>query len=167
MMRRLATALAAATLSVSALAIAAPAQAASAAVDHPQYDQSTRITGFQASPGRVHRHHKISLSGRLQIEEECTPSERGRGEDVVTVHVPCDERTRRTWSGNAGGQKIVVLFRVAGKHKWHYVDSIWTGRDGHFYTEVPARVSGTWRVVFEGARGLSGAEARDWVKVYH
>ncbi|MBG0832950.1 hypothetical protein HS041_35195 [Planomonospora sp. ID67723] len=167
MMRRLATALAAATLSVSALAIAAPAQAAAATAGHPQYDTTTRIVGFHADPNPVRRHHKISLAGQLQIEEECTPSERGRGADVTTVHVPCDERTRRTWNGNAGGQKIVVLFRVAGKHKWHYVESIGTGPDGRFYTELPARVSGTWRVIFEGARGLSGAEARDWVKVYH
>ncbi|GIH94747.1 hypothetical protein ACFFMN_22315 [Planobispora siamensis] len=166
MMRRLATALAAATMSASALAVVVPAQAASAAVAEPRHDETTRIAGFHADPNPVRKHHRISLKGQLQVENECSPSERGKGADYATSHVPCDERTRRDWTGEAAGQKIVVLFRAAGRHKWHYVDTIGTGRDGRFYTEVPAYTTGTFRVIFEGARGLAPAEARDWVKVY-
>ncbi|MEV8638378.1 hypothetical protein AB0395_42670 [Streptosporangium sp. NPDC051023] len=162
MLRRIATVLAAATLSVSALAVAAPAQAASAKVANQTYTE-TRIAGFHADPNPARKFQRISLSGQLQVGEDCNPHERGTG--FATRHNPCGD-SRTQWAGSAGWQKIVVLFRAGDRSKWEFVDTIQTGRDGRFSTEVPVYTSGTWRVVFEGARGLAPSEDSDWVKVF-
>ncbi|MEV4095534.1 hypothetical protein [Streptosporangium saharense] len=165
MLRRIATVLATAALSASALALTTPAQAATAqAVTAQTASQvtETRISGFYADPNPARRFHRITLSGQLQVGEECNPHERGPG--LATRHNPCDSG-RTQWAGSAGWQKIVVLFRAGGRSKWEFVDAIETGRDGRFATDVRVYTSGTWRVVFEGARGLAPSEARDWVRV--
>ncbi|GAA3101504.1 hypothetical protein [Streptosporangium carneum] len=162
MLRRIAAVLAAATLSATALAVTVPAQAASAQVADRAYTE-TRIAGFHAAPNPARRHQHISLQGQLQVGEDCNPHERGSG--LATRHNPCGD-SRTQWTGSAGWQKIVVLFRAGGRSKWEFVDTIETGRDGRFFTKVPVYTSGTWRVVFEGARGLSPSEDSDWVKVF-
>lgn len=161
MLRRIATALAAAALGASALAVAAPAQAASVTAADRTYSE-TRIAGFHADPNPVRKYQRISLRGRLQVGEDCNPHERGPG--LATRHNPCDgSRTR--WTGETGRQRIVMLFRADGGSRWEYVETVQTGRDGRFRTDVPVYASGTWRVVFEGSRGLSPAQAEEWVKV--
>ncbi|MFF4417999.1 hypothetical protein ACFYY8_36205 [Streptosporangium sp. NPDC001559] len=167
MLRRIATVLATAALSASALAVTAPAQAATTQVVSAQAGSraytETRIAGFSADPNPARRFQRITLSGQLQVGEDCNPHERGPG--LATRHNPCDNG-RTQWAGSAGWQKIVVLFRASGRSKWEFVDAIETGRDGRFATDVRVYTSGTWRVVFEGARGLAPSEDSDWVRVF-
>ncbi|GAA4085480.1 hypothetical protein GCM10022248_64000 [Nonomuraea soli] len=155
MMRRLAAGAAAAALGAAVLAgAAAPASAATHG-----YDGNTSLS-FDAGPEPIRRGADLSLQGKLSVE-----CDEDYIDGIVAVFNSdkCDDDER--WH-RLGWKKVVILFQPAGSHRWDYVDTVRTDRNGYFYTEETAYVSGTWRAVFEGSRYLEGSEGRDWVKVY-
>ncbi|MET8146455.1 hypothetical protein ABZU32_39615 [Sphaerisporangium sp. NPDC005288] len=132
---------------------------------HPhQGPRATRIAGFDASPEPVKKGRKLSLSGKLQTAR-CYGDWWWNGDAYVVGDNRCDADNRwHNWR-QLGWKKIGVYFHRAHGGKWEYVDTIETNPDGSFYTKIPAYWSGTWKVVFEGSRGLYGSSATDYVKV--
>ncbi|GGK85155.1 hypothetical protein Sme01_29810 [Sphaerisporangium melleum] len=129
-----------------------------------QGPRATRITGFDASPEPVKKGRKLSLSGKLQTAR-CYDGWWWDGDAYVVGGDRCrDDHRWHNWRW-LGWQKINVYFHRAHGGKWEYVDTIETNPDGSFYTKIPAYWSGTWKVVFEGSRGLYGSSATDYVKV--
>ncbi|MEW9551682.1 hypothetical protein [Nonomuraea sp. NPDC050783] len=156
-MRRIAAGLAAAALGATMVATAA----SPALADEPDPDfvgGNTSLT-FDANPEPAWRGRPIKLDGKLSVQCE---------EDYISGFVQVLHsdacKKQESWHRLAW-KRIVILFRPNGTGKWEYVDSIRTGRDGYFHTQVPARTSGTWRAVFEGARYLEPSEATDYVTV--
>ncbi|MGP3957804.1 hypothetical protein ACTWPT_17515 [Nonomuraea sp. 3N208] len=156
-MRRLAAGLAAAALSATVVATAA-SPALADEVD-PDIDGGNTSLTFDANPEPAWRGKPIDLEGKLSVQ--CA-------EDyisgLVSVHHADTCKTQERWHRLAW-KRIVILFQPDGSGKWEYVETVRTGRSGYFHTTVPARTSGTWRAVFEGAKWLEPAEATDWVKV--
>ncbi|MCG5214974.1 hypothetical protein [Streptosporangium sp. KLBMP 9127] len=154
MLRRTATALlTAAAVAGMGLVTAAPAMAS------PDYDRGDTQLRFDAGPEPIRKGHKLSLSGKLDVE--CSED---YIDGFVSVHHAdsCDDRERRHV---LGWKEIDIFFQPSGQYGWRHVESVRTGRDGSFYTRVSAYRSGTWRAVFDGARGLASAEASDYVRV--
>jgi hypothetical protein len=126
--------------------------------------RATRIAGFDASPEPVKKGRKLSLTGQLETAR-CYGDWWWDGDAYVVGGSRCSDNQRwHSWR-QLGWQKIKVYFHRAHGGKWEYVDTIETNPDGTFYTKIPAYWSGTWKVVFEGSRGLYGSSATDYVKV--
>ncbi|MEU6741704.1 hypothetical protein [Streptosporangium sandarakinum] len=101
----------------------------------------TRITGFDARPEPVRRGAEFGVHGRLLVEG------------------------RHGWQGY-GGRTVDILFRADGSSRWEKITSDRTDRSGEFFEIVSAGRSGTWRAVFGGGRGTSGAvSGTDHVRV--
>ncbi|GII65967.1 hypothetical protein Skr01_60520 [Sphaerisporangium krabiense] len=126
--------------------------------------RATRIEGFDASPEPVRKGRKLTLEGRLTAAS-CRGNWWWNGDVYVVGDGRCRDDHR--WSGwrQVGWQDIKVYFHPASGGRWQYVDTIGTNPDGTFFTKIPAYWSGTWKVVFEGARGLYGSSAADYVRV--
>ncbi|MGW0803806.1 hypothetical protein [Nonomuraea sp. NPDC002799] len=157
-MRRLAAGLAAAALGATIVATAA----SPALADDPGLDPDTAgytSLQFDASPEPAWRGRPITLSGKLSVQ-----CDEDYISGLVSVHNADYCKDRENWH-RLGWKRITILFQPDGGHRWEYVDTIKTSGSGSFATKVRARTSGTWRAVFEGARWLSPAEGRDWVKV--
>ncbi|MEV7970973.1 hypothetical protein AB0O34_34020 [Sphaerisporangium sp. NPDC088356] len=134
------------------------------AQDRHRGPRATRITGFDASPEPVKKGRKLSLSGKLETAR-CYGDWWWDGDAYVVGGNRCHDDSRwHSWR-QLGWQEIKVYFHKAHGGKWEYVDTIETNPDGTFYTKIPAYWSGTWKVVFEGSRGLYGSSATDYVKV--
>ncbi|WP_405147940.1 hypothetical protein OG589_09380 [Sphaerisporangium sp. NBC_01403] len=132
--------------------------------DRHRGPRATRIAGFDASPEPVKKGRKLSLSGKLETAR-CYGDWWWDGDAYVVGGNRCHDDSRwHSWR-QLGWQKIKVYFHRAHGGKWEYVDTIETNPDGTFYTKIPAYWSGTWKVVFEGSRGLYGSSATDYVKV--
>ena len=126
--------------------------------------RATRIAGFDASPEPVKKGHKLSLTGTLE-SARCYGDQWWNGDVYVVGDNRCrDDQRWYDWRG-PGWQDVEIYFHRAHGGKWEYVDTIQTNPDGSFYTKIPAYWSGTWKVVFEGTRGLYGSSASDYVKV--
>jgi hypothetical protein len=126
--------------------------------------RATRIAGFNASPEPVKKGHKLSLQGKLE-SARCYGDWWWDGDAYVVGGSRCHDDSRwHNWR-QLGWQDIKVYFHRAHGGKWEYVDTIQTNPNGTFYTKIPAYWSGTWKVVFEGSRGLTGSSATDYVKV--
>ncbi|GAA5067401.1 hypothetical protein HNP84_005632 [Thermocatellispora tengchongensis] len=154
MLRRVATT-AAAAMAVGALALATAAPA----MADPDIDVGHTKLWFDAGPEPAHAHRPLYLGGKLQVR-----CEEDYIDGFVSVHHAdsCEDYER--WHRLAG-KKIHILFLPRGEHRWEYVDTTRTRRDGSFHLKVPAYWSGTWKAVFDGARGLAPASATDYVKV--
>jgi hypothetical protein len=101
---------------------------------------ATRISGFNATPHRVHKGDRLFLHGTLR-------SQSGHG------HLP-------------GHQRVYVSFQPSGSHNSRRIDTIVTRSNGTFSTQARASQSGTWSVsVNNGRRGDS--KASDYVAVVH
>ncbi|GAA3823972.1 hypothetical protein GCM10022226_50700 [Sphaerisporangium flaviroseum] len=132
--------------------------------DRHRGPRATRIADFDASPEPVKKGRKLSLTGQLQTAR-CYGDWWWDGDAYVVGGNRCrDDHRWHSWR-HLGWQDIKVYFHRAHGGKWEYVDTIETNPDGSFYTKIPAYWSGTWKVVFEGSRGLSGSSATDYVKV--
>ncbi|MFC4590028.1 hypothetical protein [Sphaerisporangium corydalis] len=131
--------------------------------DRHRGPRATRLA-FDAGPEPVKKNHKLTLRGDLDVAR-CYGDWWWNGDAYVVGGSRCHDDSRwHSWH-NLGWQKLKVYFHPAHGGKWQYVDSIETNPDGSFYTKIPAYWSGTWKVVFEGSRGLSGSSATDYVKV--
>jgi hypothetical protein len=114
---------------------------------------------FDANPEPAWRGKPITLEGKLSVQ-----CDEDYISGLVSVHHADYCKNQERWH-RLGWKRIVILFQPDGSGKWEYVDTIRTSGKGYFATKVPARSSGTWRAVFEGARWLAPSEATDWVKV--
>ncbi|SDR25610.1 hypothetical protein [Thermostaphylospora chromogena] len=150
---RVATALVAAAVGASVLATASPAQASPIDVG------PTRLH-FDAGPEPIRKHGTLRLKGKLEVD-----CKNDYIEDFTSVHFAdsCEDYAREH---RLGYKKLDILFQPSGRHRWYHVRTIKTNRDGRFFTTVSAHHSGTWKVVFKGARRLGPSEASDYVKVY-
>ncbi|RCG29696.1 hypothetical protein DQ384_19135 [Sphaerisporangium album] len=126
--------------------------------------RATRIEGFDASPEPVKKGRKLTLDGKLSAAR-CHNDWWWDGNVFVVGGDRCRDDYRWSSWRWLGWQEIKVYFHPAHGGKWQYVDTIETNPDGTFYTKIPAYWSGTWKVVFEGSRGLYGSSASDYVKV--
>lgn len=131
--------------------------------DRHRGPRATRIE-FDASPEPVKKNRKLSLQGTLEVAR-CYGDWWWDGDAYVVGGNHCrDDYRWHNWR-QLGWQQIKVYFHKAHGGRWQYVDTIETNPDGSFYTKIPAYWSGTWKVVFEGSRGLYGSSATDYVKV--
>ncbi|MEU4233090.1 hypothetical protein AB0F17_53110 [Nonomuraea sp. NPDC026600] len=154
MMRRLV-----AGLAVAALGATVVATAATPALADPGFDGGhTRLT-LDANPEPAWRGKPLTLEGKLSVE-----CEEDYISGFVSVHNADYCKESESWH-RLGWKRIAILFQADRSGRWEYVESVRTSGDGYFSTRVPAYTSGTWKAVFEGARGLDGAQATDWVKV--
>ncbi|WP_214410854.1 hypothetical protein [Sphaerisporangium fuscum] len=129
----------------------------------PHGPRATRIE-FDASPEPVRKGRNLSLEGTLAVAR-CYGDWWWDGDAYVVGGNHCrDDYRWHNWR-NLGWQDIKVYFQRAHGGRWEYVDTIQTNPDGSFYTKIPAYWSGTWKVVFEGSRGLYGSQATDFVRV--
>lgn len=153
MKRRVATALVAAAVGASVLATASPAQASPIDVG------PTRLQ-FDAGPEPIVKHGTLRLKGKLEVD-----CQNDYIEDFTSVHYAdsCEDYARER---RLAYKKLNILFQPSGRHRWYHVRTIKTNSDGRFFTTVSAHRSGTWKVVFNGARRLGPSEATDYVKVY-
>ncbi|WP_146615643.1 hypothetical protein [Nonomuraea aridisoli] len=159
MMRRLAAGLAAAALGATMVATAAsPALADDPGLD-PDVAGGRTSLHLDASPEPAWRGKPITLSGKLSVQCDADYIS-----GLVSVHHADTCKKQERWHRLAW-KRVVILFQPAGSGKWEYVDTVRTSGKGYFSTKVPARTSGTWRAVFEGARWLSPSEGTDWLKV--
>ncbi|MEQ4721463.1 hypothetical protein [Nonomuraea sp. B19D2] len=107
-------------------------------VDVRRGELASRIAGFDARPEPVDKGDRLTFTGALQVE--------GRG------GVP--------------GERVSIFFRAGGSHRWEYVTSDVTGRDGRFWASATAQTSGWWRAEYAGTRGVRGSVSdADWVRV--
>jgi 5-hydroxyisourate hydrolase-like protein (transthyretin family) len=107
-------------------------------VDVRRGDLSSRIAGFDARPEPVDKGDRLTFTGALQVE----------GRDGVA------------------GERVSIFFRAGGSHRWEYVTSDVTGRDGRFWASATAQTSGWWRAEYSGTRGVRGSvSGADWVEV--
>ncbi|MBF8194126.1 hypothetical protein ITP53_52350 [Nonomuraea sp. K274] len=98
----------------------------------------SRITGFDARPGRVDKGDRLTFIGALRVEDR----------------------------GGAYGQRVVVSFKPDGSSRWQNVTSDVTGRDGRFFASARAETSGWWRAGYAGNRGVNGSFSQaDWIRV--
>lgn len=138
-------------------------------VPRPSGPKATRIVDFDATPEPVRKGRKLTLEGSLQVAQ-CYGDWYYKVDGFVSIHDRGDRcyDSRDYWHSWhwLGSQDIDVYFQPAGSHRWRYVDTIETDDDGDFSTRVRAWQSGTWAVKFDGARGLEGSEASDFVKVW-
>lgn len=156
-MRRLAAGLAAAALGATMVATAA-----SPALADPGLDPDLRgytTMQFDANPEPARRGRPITLEGKLSVQ-----CDEDYISGFVSVHHADYCKGKERWHRLAW-KRIVILFQPDGSGRWEHVDTIRTSGKGYFSTRVPARTSGTFRAVFEGARWLSPAENKDWVRV--
>lgn len=135
----------------------------------PKGPRATRIVGFDATPEPVRKGGKLTLKGKLQVAR-CYGDWFYRSWDsrvsVLGGGSKC-YANRGYWHDWywLGYQDIGVYFQAKGSHKWKYVGTIETKRDGSFSTKVRALKSGTWAVKFGGNSRLKGSGASDYVKV--
>jgi len=135
----------------------------------PSGPKATRIAGFDATPEPVRKGRKLTLKGTLQVARcwgdwwysgwNDFSGHRGGGHCV-------DGRTYWHDWYRLGWQDLKVYFLPSGSHRWQYVGSVKTDRDGDFATKVRAWRSGTWAVRFDGTYRLKGSQATDYVKVW-
>lgn len=135
----------------------------------PKGPKATRIVGFDATPEPVRRGHKLTLQGKLQVARCYADWYYRDWNSYVSVHRGsgnCHD-SRSYWHdwNRLGHQDIDVYFQASGTRAWKRVGTLKSNRDGGFYGKVRAYRSGTWAVKFDGARGLKGSEAQDYVKV--
>ncbi|GIH70081.1 hypothetical protein [Sphaerimonospora thailandensis] len=134
----------------------------------PKGPKATRIVDFTAKPDQVRRGREITLQGKLQVAQCYSDWYYRDWNSHSGVHNGnrC-EIGRASWHdwNWLGYQDIGVYFRPSGSHRWKYVDTLKTNRDGGFSTRVRAYRSGTWAVKFDGNGRLKGSEASDSVRV--
>ncbi|SEG27527.1 hypothetical protein SAMN05444920_102417 [Nonomuraea solani] len=98
----------------------------------------SRIAGFDARPEPVDKGDKLSFTGALQVERR----------------------------GGVAGERVSIFFKANGSHKWQYVTSDVTGRQGRFWASATAETSGWWRAEYAGNRRVNGSVSdEDWVRV--
>ncbi|MFC4121165.1 hypothetical protein [Nonomuraea zeae] len=157
-MRRLAAGLAAAALGATMVATAASPAFADPDLDPDVAGGHTSLQ-FDANPEPARRGRPITLEGKLSVQ-----CDEDYISGFVSVHHADYCKDSERWH-RLGWKRITILFQPDGSGKWEYVDTIKTSGKGYFGTKVPARTSGTWRAVFEGARWLAPSEATDYVRV--
>ncbi|GAA3447893.1 hypothetical protein [Planomonospora venezuelensis] len=91
----------------------------------------SRIVDFDAGPDPVDEGDRLSVRGTLQVDG------------------------KHGWEGYKG-QKVAILFRADGSHRWDHVSNDWTDHRGRFGVDVTAERSGHWRAEFAGNDGVEG-----------
>ncbi|GII83198.1 hypothetical protein Ssi03_11880 [Sphaerisporangium siamense] len=89
----------------------------------------SRIAGFRVAPNPATEGARLVASGRLEAS--------------------------RGWGGY-GGQKVDLLFRADGSHRWRHVSSGRTDRGGRFRIAAEAERSGWYRAEYDGSRHVRG-----------
>ncbi|GII79205.1 hypothetical protein Sru01_41870 [Sphaerisporangium rufum] len=126
--------------------------------------RATRIERFNAAPEPVRKGRKLSLTGSLRAAR-CHDDQYWDGDTFVVGGSRCrDGGGWHRWH-QVGRQDLEVYFRPSGSAHWRHQGSIDTDADGDFSAWIRAYRSGTWKVVFDGSRGLTGSSAADYVKV--
>jgi len=101
----------------------------------------SRIVGFDASPEPVAKGKRLTFRGTLQVGD------------------------RRDWDAHRG-QRVDILFKADGSKRWERVAVDRTDRRGRFHARAEAETSGWFKAVYDGRRGVRGADSRgDHVKV--